>query len=113
MSERHCSKFQFWLMEHNPAECFDDWKDKIWTFIIWPFFRCHECYDGYYYPQYGTAPHTHGIEKAGEGRIALTTRINDKATWPDEYDDVDDGCGIWYCRNAKCPNSNPKLKGAK
>lgn len=98
--------FQFWLMEHNPATFYDDWKYKIWVFITWPFFRCHECFDGYYYPSYGVAPHWHDIKQTGS--FIGSTRLYDKSEWPDNYDDVDDGCGTYYCPNPKCINGKPK-----
>lgn len=96
-------KYKFWLMEHNPAKHYDTFIYKLYMAIIGIFFQCHDCYDGYYYPTYGVAPHWHDINKTGS--IVGSTVLYDKKEWPENYDDVDGGCGVYYCPNNKCVNS--------
>jgi len=100
---RRMDRVKFWLMEHNPAEYYDTPVYKIYMSIIGIFFKCHECYDGYYYPSYGVAPHWHDITKTGS--LIGSTELYDKKEWPENYDDVDDGCGVYYCPNKNCENS--------
>lgn len=69
------------------------------------FSECKECYDGYFYPQYGVAPHTHVFKKEYLENFIGSTRIRPKPEWPDNYDDVDDGCGVYYCPNPNCKNN--------
>lgn len=75
------------------------WKQKIRHFILQEkipmptvmyyillglFSKCKECYDGVMFPIYGTCP------------------CGEKKTWPENYDDVDHGCGTYYCPDESC-----------
>lgn len=55
------------------------------------------------YPYYGVAPHIHDLTKTGS--IIGSTVLLNKKDYPDNYDDVDNGCGIYYCENKECENS--------
>jgi len=78
---------------------------NIYFWLLRLFSKCKICYDGYFYPQYGVAPHRHNFKNyLGTNSFFGTTRIKDKKEWPDNYDDVDDGCGVYYCTNPKCKN---------
>jgi hypothetical protein len=52
--------------------------------------KCKTCLDGICFPIYGTCPK----EK--------------KENWPDNYDDVDRGCGVYYCPEKNCKYSKEK-----
>jgi hypothetical protein len=71
--------------------------------------KCKDCLDGYYYPQYGIAPHRHNIMKTGS--FVGSTELKDESEWPDNYNDVDDGQGVWYCPNIECKNNINKKRG--
>jgi hypothetical protein len=59
------------------------------------------CYD--IYPYYGVGPHVHeGVDLENPITIISSTRMLPKEEWPDNYDDCDDGCGMWYCPDKKC-----------
>jgi len=49
------------------------------------------------YPYYGLAPHVHelGYHK-GKKTICISTKIL-KKHWPKNYEDTDDGAGVWHC----------------
>ena len=56
--------------------------------------KCKVCCDGMYYPQYGVAPHCHDKQ--------LRSYLLPEKEWPENYDDVDNGCGVYYCPVKKC-----------
>lgn len=67
------------------------------------FSKCKICCDGIYYPNYGVAPHVHDLSITGS--FIGSTKIIDKKEWPENYDDCDNGCGVYYCEDSKCYNS--------
>jgi hypothetical protein len=67
------------------------------------FSKCKVCYDGYFYPDYGVAPHKHDFTKTGS--FIGSTELLPKDQYPDNYDDVDKGWGIYYCTNPNCKNN--------
>lgn len=71
--------------------------------------KCEECKKTGVYPYYGVAPHVHNLNKTGS--FIGSTILLDKEKYPDNYDDIDNGCGIYYCPNEKCENSKQKQIG--
>lgn len=74
--------------------------------------QCKDCFDGYFYPMYGMAPHRHTVMDKG---VMITTWINDTKTWPKNFveDEPGYGQGVWYCPNEKCKNSIDAATGQK
>jgi hypothetical protein len=70
--------------------------------------ECKQCLDGYWFPHYGVAPHVHNVSL--NNLFIGSTVIIPKTKWPENYDDVDDGCGIYYCPNTNCKNTRNARK---
>ena len=83
------------------------WNKFMWYWFVYRGTKCKKCADGYFYPQYGLAPHIH----VGEDHVIFgSTRILPRDRWPENFvEDKDDpGCGIYYCPNKSCRNSKEK-----
>ena len=78
-------------------------------FLLEYFSQCKSCLDGYYWPQYGVAPHRHDLSG---GSIFGSTRVLEKNQWPEHFEEDPEapGCGTWYCENKECKNSKEKHK---
>lgn len=59
----------------------------------------------YIYPYYGVAPHRHKVVPGCPVTMIGSTVMYPEDEWPSNYEDVDDGCGVWYCPNKDCCNS--------
>lgn len=94
-----------WLIEHNK---YIHW--RILKILIELCFKCSECWDGEFWPQYGIAPHHHYFYVDKNGRNRLGKKDIPKSEWPEEYDDCDDGAGVYWCPNPKCVNARPGKK---
>ena len=78
--------------------------NNLWFYLMELTCKCKYCLDGYLYPQYGMAPHSHNIPdlKSLVGFIG-STEINDKSEWPDYFvEEKDYGQGVWWCKDRKC-----------
>ena len=75
---------------------------RFYFFLLKLFSDCKTCYDGYFFPHYGMAPHSHNLSKTGS--FIGSTEIKDKPEWPDNFiEDKDaEGCGTYWCPNKKC-----------
>lgn len=66
------------------------------------FSKCKECYDGYFHPYYGLAPHDHPFDD--KGRIIIGgTIIRPKSKWPDNFEEDPEvpGLGTYHCPKCK------------
>ena len=83
-------------------------EDFRWWWHVYSGTKCRECADGYFYPQYGVAPHRHNLMRTGS--LIGSTEVLTKDKWPDNFIEDKDapGCGTFYCPNPDCKNSYGK-----
>jgi hypothetical protein len=78
---------------------------RLFMRIKFKVLRVDACWD--IYPYYGVGPHIHeGIDPENPVTFIGLTRMLPKEEWPDNYEDTDDGCGMWYCPDKKCRIEN-------
>lgn len=58
----------------------------LYYFLLGLLSKCKKCYDGVIFPNYGKCQ-------------------GEKEDHHDNYDDIDNGCGIYYCPNKDCKYS--------
>ncbi|MCP4153040.1 MAG: hypothetical protein GY757_35235 [bacterium] len=63
------------------------------------FCDCKECWDGYFFPYDGLAPHRHDLPNG-----KFSTTIEPKIEWPDNFKEEERGYGVYYCTNKDCEN---------
>lgn len=88
---------QFILKETIPIPA------NLYCFLFKLLSKCKECLDGIIYPTYGIAPHIHDLSLTSS--FIGSTKIISQKEWPENYDDVDNGCGVYYCTDKNCTYS--------
>lgn len=79
---------------------------SLWYWLLGLFSECKECYDGLFYPSYGTAPHVHDFSKTGS--FIGSTVILPKEKWPENYEPdlyYNGESGTYWCPNKNCRES--------
>lgn len=75
-----------------------------WWWNVYRGCDCKECADGYFFPDYGPAPHD--SFRWGPDGPAIGTFYRPKEQWPLNYKPGknEEREGLWFCPNPRCPN---------